>query len=782
MIQDAAWQEEQHRLELVLNEVYKLIERSEALSQQRKSTVAEARKDFWDDITVNFANPDDIMETYASITQQSMMLAGQERSLQHAEDTRYRLLRMYNSPYFGRIDFTEEGSSDTEKIYIGIASVLDEKTQTYWVYDWRAPVSNLFYDYPPGPASYETPVGTIAGNLDLKRQFMIRGGEMKAMFDTGITIGDEVLQQILGQRSDDHMKSIVATIQKEQNQIIRDDRHRVLIVQGAAGSGKTSVALQRVAYLLYKHRQTLSSDNMVLFSPNALFNSYISSVLPELGEANMQQTTYQEYLQLRLGSQFQVEDAYGQIESMLNSQGGPGYEIRRSSIRFKSSKAFADIIEGYAQQLESEGILFNDLVFRGKVLVGKQQMADYFYSLDRSIKLSNKIQLIRDWLLKELKRLAKKEREQPWVKEEIELLDKEDYQRAYNALQKQRGDREIAFEDTKQEALLLSKYVVHERFKPLRKKIKQLRFISAAALYRQLISDGSWIAQAVEAYECKIPRQWEEIRRLTLEQMDRGELAYEDATPLLYLTGLIEGFQTYNTVRHVIIDEAQDYSPFQLVFLHRLFPWAKITLLGDFNQAIYAHHAAETDNSMVGYEVVYDLYGREQVELIRLVRSYRSTKEIAEFTKAILPYGEPVEPFNRSGEAPKLTTVPDEAMLTEALLGEVERLQASGIGTIAIICKTAKEAAEAYEKLSDRLPQLQWITKETRLFQASVMVIPAYLAKGLEFDAVLIYNASAEHYHRENERKLLYTACTRAMHKLMIFHTGLPSPFLPHNP
>ncbi|ALS24556.1 RNA polymerase recycling motor HelD [Paenibacillus naphthalenovorans] len=781
MTQDAAWWEEQHRLKLVLNEVRKLIERSEELSEQRKSTVTEARKDFWDDITVNLANPDDIMETYTSITQQSMMLAGQERSLQHAENTRYRLLRMYNSPYFGRIDFTEKGSSGTEKIYIGIASVLDEQTQTYWVYDWRAPVSSLFYDYSPGPANYETPMGTISGTLDLKRQFMIRGGEIKAMFNTGITIGDEVLQHILGQRTDDHMKSIVATIQKEQNQIIRDDRHRVLIVQGAAGSGKTSVALQRVAYLLYKHRQTLNSDNMVLFSPNALFNSYISSVLPELGEANMQQTTYQDYLQLRLGSQFQVEDAYEQMEAMLHTYGDPGDEIRRSSIRFKSSKAFVDIIEKYARGLESQGMRFNDLVFRGRVLIGKQQMANYFYSLDGSIKLSIKIHLVKEWLLKELKRLAKEERMKPWVKEEIELLDKEVYQQAYNALRKQKGDRETAFDDAKQEALLLSKYVVHEKFKPLREKIKQLRFISAAALYRQLISDVSRFALTAGDKELELPPEWEEIGRLTLEQMDRGRLTYEDATPFLYLTGLIEGFPSYNTVRHVIIDEAQDYSPFQLVFLNRLFPWAKMTLLGDFNQAISAHHTAEADHGMAGYEVIYDLYGPEQVEFIRLVRSYRSTKEIAEFTKAILPFGEPVEPFSRSGEPPKLIAVSDHAMLTDVLLGEVKRLQTSGIGTIAIICKTARETRDAYDKLSSQLPQLQWITKETRLFHAGVVLIPVYLAKGLEFDAVLIYNASAEHYYREVERKLLYTACTRAMHKLTIFHTGQPSPFLSHH-
>ncbi len=336
---------------------------------------------------------------------------------------------------------------------------------------------------------------------------------------------------------------------------------------------------------------------MVLFSPNALFNSYISSVLPELGEANMQQTTYQDYLQLRLGSQFQVEDAYEQMEAMLHTYGDPGDEIRRSSIRFKSSKAFVDIIEKYARGLESQGMRFNDLVFRGRVLIGKQQMANYFYSLDGSIKLSIKIHLVKEWLLKELKRLAKEERMKPWVKEEIELLDKEVYQRAYNALRKQKGDRETAFDDAKQEALLLSKYVVHEKFKPLREKIKQLRFISAAALYRQLISDVSRFALTAGDKELELPPEWEEIGRLTLEQMDRGRLTYEDATPFLYLTGLIEGFPSYNTVRHVIIDEAQDYSPFQLVFLNRLFPWAKMTLLGDFNQAISAHHTAEADHA-----------------------------------------------------------------------------------------------------------------------------------------------------------------------------------------
>ncbi|AEI38675.1 RNA polymerase recycling motor HelD [Paenibacillus mucilaginosus] len=775
MTQDPVWQEEKKRLGHVLERIQEEIKRTEALSEERLTTVAEARKDFWSDISVNLSNRDDIMETYAAITQQSMMLGGQERSLQHAEDNRYRLLRMYNSPYFGRIDFTEDGTDDTQQIYIGIGSVLDEETQTYWVYDWRAPVSSLFYDYPPGPASYKTPAGTIDGQLELKRQYMIRGGELKALFDTGVTIGDEVLQEILGGHADDRMKSIVATIQSEQNRIIRDDTHPVLIVQGAAGSGKTSVALQRVAYLMYKHRQTLHADNMVLFSPNALFNSYVASVLPELGEANMQQTTYQEYLRLRLSRQFEVEDAYDQIETLLGlSPEDSDYELRTASIRFKSSRAYIEVIERYAKRLEKEGMLFQDLIFRGRVLISRERMAEEFYRLDPGLKLSNKLHLLKEWLLKELKELAKLERRKSWVKKEIELLDKEDYQRAYNALQKQAGEREVAFDDAQQEALLLAKFVVHERFKSLRSRIKALRFVSGALLYKQMLSDESWTADDATL---SLPGEWDAVRLWTLERMEAGQLPYEDATPLLYLTGLMEGFHSYNAVRHVLIDEAQDYSAFQLAFLRRLFPRARMTLLGDFNQAIYAHTHGGGDTADTGYGVVYDLFGKDQVELIRLVRSYRSTRNIVDFTLKILPAGEPVEAFNRSGEDPRILQVKDTDELHRVIAQEVARLREKGQQSIAVICKTASEARSANDALSSLL-QTELITKDTRIFPEGVLVLPAYLAKGLEFDAVIVYNASGKRYGNDNERKLLYTACTRAMHQLTVCAVGSVSPLL----
>ncbi|MDF2961297.1 MAG: helicase [Paenibacillus sp.] len=774
---DSAWNEEEQRLRRVAKLIKTRISEVGQLAEQRLETAIDTNRDFWSDITVNMNNPDDIMETYTSINQQSMVMVGQERDLLHAEDTLRQLLRLHDTPYFGRIDFNETGFPDTERIYIGTSSFFDEATQQYWIYDWRAPISNLFYDYPPGPASYQTPGGQIEGTIELKRQYVIRQSEIKAMFDTGITIGDEILQNMLGQSADDKMKSIVATIQKEQNQIIRDDRHQVLIVQGAAGSGKTSVALQRVAYLLYKHRNTLNADNMVLFSPNALFNSYVSTVLPELGEANMQQTTYQEYLQYRLGSRYQIEDQYTQIEYRLNAADDPSYPVRQTSIGFKSSNAFIRIIDSYARHLEQAGMIFKDIRFQGRPLISSEEMSSYFYSLDPSIKLSNRVQLLKEWLLKQLKALAKAERSKPWVKEAMELLGKDEYQKAFRAMQRT-TDQEQLFHDARQEAFLLSRYVVHQNFQPLRQKIKKLKFINISALYKQLFQEHN--RSMLESMEdAGLPADWEEICRQTLALLDNRQLAFEDATPMLYLNELIEGFQSYNTVRHVIIDEAQDYSAFQYTFLKRLFPRSKMTLLGDMNQAIYTHN---TDSSGLnessgaagnwsGYGHVINLFGAEQTEIIRLSRSYRSTREIVEFTKAMLPNGEAIEPFNRSGEKPIVRRAANAEKLIEIAVADLKDLQGVGMHSIAILTKTAEESRLAYERLLPFLP-VSLITKDDHSFQKGILLMPAYLAKGLEFDAVLLWNASQNQYDQESERKLFYTACTRAMHRLHILYTG----------
>lgn len=777
-ISDRDLQQEQLRIGHVRNLLQRQIEKLEPQVSGLREQVVDIRTNFWDDVTVNIANSDDRLETAISMKQQAEILSERERSHRHLQTLLKNMNRLLPSPYFGRIDFTEDGDSLTERIYIGVSSFYNEEDDSFLVYDWRTPVASLYYDYPPGPARYETPAGTISGDISLKRQFLIRNGELKAMFDTGVTIGDELLQQVLGKSAGTQMQSIVATIQQEQNRIIRNDRSRLLVVQGAAGSGKTSVALQRVAYLLYKHRKHLSADRMVLFSPNPMFSSYISSVLPELGEENIRQTTFQDYLQHRLGRQFQVEDPFQQMEYRLNGRQEPGYEARMSAIRYKNSELLLENILRFSKQLETSGMRFKSIRFRGRTLINRDEMRTKFYSYETSIRLPNRIELIKEWLLAELKRFEEEERSADWVRDEMEYMDNEQYQRVYVQLRKRQSgnDTTMAFDDADREEMMLREVLVREHFKPLRRRIRNLAFVDYAGLYLQLFSpagsasnqDGSAAAGA-ETAPNDFPAYWEDICAFTREQFGRKELPYEDAAPFLFLRELVEGFQSNTNIRYVFIDEAQDYSPFQFEFFKRLFPFSRMTVLGDFNQGIFPH-----STSLVGSSSLLRLYGEEETETIILKRSYRSTREIVEFTRAMLPGGEEIEPFQREGGKPTIVFAGHEQDRLGQIARDMLKLQDEGFHSVAVICKSAAESAAAFEALRERpgLESIRLITRETPTFSGGFVVIPSYLAKGVEFDAVLIHDASADVYDDEGLRKLFYTACTRAMHRLRIYTSG----------
>lgn len=767
---DHEWQKEQERvtgITKLLSTHIRLL--SEELGLHR-TDVVDMRKDFWEEVTVNFSSPDDLGETSTSLRQQAQILNERERHHLQSSKSLKKYKKLVVSPYFGRIDFSEAGDAAADTIYLGIGSLMEDNG-TFLIYDWRAPISSLYYDGAPGPASYATPGGQITGTMELKRQFVIDNGEIEVMFDTGVTIGDELLQQVLSHSADDRMKSIVATIQKEQNAVIRNDRSRMLVVQGAAGSGKTSAALQRVAYLLYKYREVLQADQMLLFSPNPLFNSYVSTVLPELGEENMQQTTFQMYLEHRLGQEFQLEDVFSQTESLLNAPDGEEAFIRREGIAYKSSVAFLSAIRQYVNLLEHEGMLFKPLMFQGKAVASKEEMERQFYSYDPGIKLANRIELMTGWLLKKIAAFGVEERSAAWVDEQIELMDNSDYQRAYNQMRRKGGGHNDSFDDYEAERILLARYVVSQRLKPLRGWTKRGRFVDVKALYSRLF-EGRELIESLDTRQ-PLPEAWDEICTQTLAAIRSNELAYEDATPFLYLKELSQGFRTNTLIRHVIVDEVQDYSPFQLEFMRRLFPRAKMTVLGDLNQAIYAQ--GEVLGDLAG---LVSIYGEENTEVISLTRSYRSTYEIVEFTRAMIPGGEKIVPFHRRGEEPLLTLVDSEADLLSSVEQDVLKLHAEGYHYVAVICKTAEESAQVHRELEKRLP-VRLVTKETPNFQKGTLVLPAYLAKGVEFDAVIIYDGSAEKYGREHERKLFYTACTRAMHLLHIYSLGQPSPFMP---
>ena len=766
---DTEFRQEQERVNSVMETITEQISKVEGETTRRRKEVVDFRKHFWDDVKVNTDTFDDYLETIISLRQQAQNLSITQSTHNQAFKRLSALQRMQEVPYFGRIDFTEEGTSKAERIYIGVSTLRDASGENFLVYDWRAPISSVYYDSPPGPAKYNTPEGMIHGMLEQKWQYIIHAGVIESMFDTSLTIGDEILQQVLGKGTDKHLHSIVATIQQEQNRIIRHDYKRLLIVQGAAGSGKTSAAMQRIAYLLYKYRNSLKADQIILFSPNAMFNSYVSTVLPELGEENMQQVTFQDYLNHRLNDAFHLENSYEQLEFVLTASDTPSYQTRTASIRFKASPHFFEAIKAYRQSLELSGMIFKGIKFRGKPIVTAEQITNRFYSSDTSLRFYNRIEKLVEWLNEQVNEAEKRELTESWVQEEIELLSNEDYQKARTHLRKKQGFTEETFDNYESEIEALSRLIVRKKLKSLRKRIQSLHFVHMKGIYKQLFTDPTRIKLWIEG---KTPEEWADICLSSVKMLDEGKLYYEDATPFLLLKELIQGFQMNSSIKHVIVDEAQDYSPFQFEFLKRLFPAAKMTVLGDFNQAIFAH-ASETDD----FHTLTDLYGPDETDTITLTRSYRSTKPIAEFTRQLVPNGEKISAFERDGEPPVITQLSDHVELHRCIASKIAELRNQRYNTIAIICKSAVESTIAYEALNS-IDEIKLVNRGSIEYEQGVVVIPAYLAKGIEFDAVIIYDASAQVYGDESLRRLFYTACTRAMHYLQLYSVGEPSPFL----
>lgn len=793
MMRRSDWKQEQAYLDRVKEKLEENIRELEPEVDRLGGQASEIRKHFWEEVTVNTGSDEDFEETFHSIRQQEALLSERERSYRLRLRQWKSMNRLLASPYFGRIDFREDGESLEERIYIGVASFADEDGMTFLVYDWRTPIAGMYYDYSPGKAAFHAPGGEITGTIRLKRQYQIADGQLKNVFDTSLTIGDELLQQVLGKGADSQMRSIVATIQKEQNAIIRDDTSRMVLVDGVAGSGKTSAALQRVAYLLYKHREKLKADQIVLFSPNPVFNSYVSAVLPELGEENMQQATFQEYLEHALGKEWALEDPFDQMEYVLTEAGTEGYEARMEGMAYKASAAFLRALQSYGLWLNREGMQFNSIRFRGRELITEDELRTQFYSYDPAIRLTNRVTLLQEWLLRQLTLLERQERDEVWVGEELNYLDKEQYAAAFGRLHRARGVFDFAeayeavhekqqnitwgeeddFDFAEREEDILRQAVVKEHFRPLRKSVRRLSFINIRGLYDQLFSGREAFPSMTG--EAALPALWEEICVQTRARLNGGGLFYEDATPYLYVKELVEGTRANTEIRHVFVDEGQDYSVFQYEFLAKLFPRARMTVLGDSSQAIFTQ-ASELRG---GGSPLVKLFGEADTRQFRLAKSYRSTREIAEFTKSLLPGGREIETFHRSGKKPVLTQVESKEQLAAKLCGDLAMLQAEGYSSVAMIAQTAAESEEACRLLREQgCEDVKLVTKTSAEFGKGLLVIPAYLAKGVEFDAVIIYDASRSVYGEESRRKLFYTACTRAMHRLMLYSVGEWTPFL----
>ena len=504
-------------------------------------------------------------------------------------ELRRRFRKMMDSPFFGRVDFCYEGDDEPEIFYIGIANLAEENGGLPLIYDWRAPVSGLFYDFDKGPASYQAPLGDIHGDIAAKWQYKIRGGKMIYEFESDVKIDDEILKAELGSNGDVQLKNIIRTIQKEQNAIIRNTSDRIMVIQGAAGSGKTSIALHRIAYLLYHDRKNLKSSSVLVLSPNGVFSDYISHILPELGEENIREMSFDLFAYKRLKNTVSdCEDRYDLIERQISGL------CDEELLKEKQSRDFLDRMEGYLAELEDSLMNFRDIEHRG-VVKKEQEIIELFYFKFMDIPLLSRMDAVAEYFI-----------------DEVETLKGFDLPEEERDAVKSRFYRMYETRDL---------YVLYNRF------LRQEGFPA-----------------------------------LPQVQYEKRKLRYEDVYPVLYLKYRLETQQEDSGVRHLIVDEMQDYSMIQYLIIQRLFK-CKMTILGDREQTM------DGDQQDV-LTFLPKIFGKD-IRRIVMNKSYRNTIEIASYANKLAGITE-VELFERHG---KPVEEKEFTGLTEALERVVKELR-----------------------------------------------------------------------------------------------------------
>ncbi|NRO62512.1 DNA helicase IV [Lactobacillus helveticus] len=749
---------EQKHLDNIMKQIK---EREKSLKKSIKSAEGQARdlnSHFFDDVKLDYGGYSTSMETALSIHQQQQLLSEREHAWQHSAKQLDTVERLEKRPYFARVDFKEQGEKKPETIYIGLGSFAD-KDNHFLIYDWRAPISSIYYDGKLGEVSYNSPEGKITVDMTKKRQFMIEDGKIVNMFDTNESIGDQMLLEVLSEKSSTQMKSIVTTIQQEQNKIIRNTSADLLFVQGAAGSGKTSAILQRIAYLLYRYRGNLTSSDVIMFSPNQLFNDYIKNVLPEMGEQNMVQMTYWQFVARRLPG-MNVENLFKQFEDQNSDT---------NISKFKGSVNFFNLLTRYAKHLNKRGVIFKNIYFRDKKkpYFDKEKIKEIYYSYNENYNLANRIDTTREELIKMLNRKITPEAKKAWVARTIEGMSQSELNELYD-----RPDQE--FESEAKEEAFLGRKIVLKALKGVHKRILHNHFINMRAQYLSFLRA---VPKMVDLAKWDITEDdWLHHIDEVKENFKKHDIAITDVSAYLYLYDLITGRRTDYEMRYAFIDEIQDYTPFQLAYLKYNFPRAKFTMLGDLNQAIFTK-----DESRSLLKQISGLFDPEKTDVVRLTKSYRSTKQLTNFTKQILRQGEKIEAFNRQGPKPVIWGRDNDEKAIDVLVDVLRDNEKRKMTTV-IITKDLASAKFVHEELSKKKEPTTLIATANQRLVDGTLVIPSYLAKGLEFDAVVMWGANKENYHQLDETQLVYTITSRAMYKLDVIYTGEKSPLLDVDP
>lgn len=703
----------------------------------RKASIISSRRDMWE----NTGHSSRDFTKLTEMNQHMFDINNQVSSYISTLNRMDQLKRMKGAPYFGRFDFKEEDSDETEKIYIGIANLIDENMHEIRVYDWRAPISSIFYQYELGDALYNSPAGTVRGAVSLKRQYKILNSRLKYYFDCSIKIDDEMLQEILSRNSSDKMKSIVETIQKEQDKAIRDEENELLIVQGTAGSGKTSIAMHRIAYLLYQGVGSgLTSDNILVISPNSIFSSYISSVLPELGEENVNQIIFDQLALSILGDNKKIQDRNSFLESVTAMRN----PIERQACSFKGSRAFIEMLDRFVAYFERNMIDFEDIYYNGRIIQTKQELKNFFLNNKIQIPITQRLKRIENMIFDKIRPLQKSRLDK--IEKVVQKSDVPDF-----------------------EVKSLSRLLSFKQFKVLSSQIKRFTNSDYLELYKYLFNNKNTFRKLSDGL--KLPENIDDIIERTKTNMETDFIHYEDRSALMYLKLKLEGSNFFPDIRHVLVDEAQDYYPIDYEILKLLLKYCKFTILGDINQTI------EKGCDMSIYDhIMQTLCKRKSLKLI-LSKSYRSSVEINNFNRRMLNDSQSGEFFERHGAEPKIVFNETKQMMIESINHEIKACIKEGYETIAIICRNCFEAKSLYNMIDDN-KKIKLIIEGDEKIEKGIMIIPSYMAKGLEFDTVLVYDVSSDNYYDELDKRLLYIACTRALHKLTLFYTGNKCDFI----
>lgn len=710
---------EEKRLAQTISLAEEQLKQAKEAADKKKSEIIEAKKDVRENTEHGITSlyTSDGFEALVELSQYINPVTDKIIDYEEEEHKILLLEKMIKSPYFARIDFKFDDEDEFEKIYIGRSSLRKNSYQEMYVYDWRSPIASVFYRFMTGEAFYDAPCGRVTGELNLKRQYEIKNGTLEYFFDSDVQIVDEFLRQLLSQNTTAKMKAIVETIQHEQDVVIRDMENDLLMVQGVAGSGKTSIALHRAAYLMYQGLQTkLSANNIMIISPNSIFEQYISNVLPELGEDNVISSVFEDILsELLNGRKIQSRNDF--LENLIvNSK---YKEISRNSIEFKTSSFFREILDQFLIDIPRQWIEFEDVYYEGKCVVSGQILKDKILGRPET-PLGIKLEQLEDYILEQIFGTGKGRGH----KEEKNLIKQE-----------------------------------------IQKFIK----IDIVELYKILFSNEAYFYSLLQ--NSNPSQNIKNIWKYTKENLEADSLYYDDAIAIAYLYLKIYGTNKYKNIKQVVIDEAQDYYPLQYEIFNFLFSNAKFTILGDMKQTL----AKKEDISF--YEQIQKILNKKKSSLIMLDKSFRCTNEILNFSLKFIEQSSQIKSFNRNGDSPKVYIADNSEIFIDEIVKEIKLCQEKGFQSICLICKTEKISTYLFNKIKHKL-DIQLIKNGSVSDLQGVFILPVYMSKGLEFDTVLICDADSQNYHDEDDKNLLYVACTRALHKLSLFCENEVSPLI----